>query len=175
MIATFIALFIAGLLLAVYAMLHGVEKKKGGTTRLPPPALNLPALSSLLVIGSATGYLVASRTELEPAATIGIALLAALAGWIATTVLMAAWAFRVETNPAQESLEEVQGILSVVTRTIASGNPGEIRFIRDESEVRMKATSIDNEPVHAGTEVVIERIEGDMAIVEKWSSVERRL
>jgi membrane protein implicated in regulation of membrane protease activity len=47
--------------------------------------------------------------------------------------------------------------------------------MREESEVRMKATSIDNEPVDAGTEVVIERIEGDMAIVEKWSSVERRL
>jgi membrane protein implicated in regulation of membrane protease activity len=39
----------------------------------------------------------------------------------------------------------------------------------------LRARSLDDASVDEGTEVVIERIEGDLAYVEPWVQVEERL
>jgi len=69
----------------------------------------------------------------------------------------------------------LQGHVARVVTSIAAGHEGRISFDYGSERRTLRARSLDDVAVDEGTEVVIERIEGDLAYVEPWLQVEQRL
>lgn len=154
-------------------MLHGVEYTRPKSTDAPSPFFNLPSYAAFGFGFGVVGYLLVTRTSL---ANWAILLIATFAGSLAVAgvvTLLATWALR-DTAAASEG-HEIQGQLAMVTRDIGSGSPGEISYEASGKQVRIAAQAISGNRLSAGSEVVIDRIENDIAMVEEWSSVEQRL
>lgn len=171
----FLVAFIAGLVLAVIAMLHGVEHTRPNRARVPSPFFNLPALAAFCVGFGAVGYPIATRTALPVWAVL---LIAAASGGLAISAmitLLARWALRgvAVISPAEE--HGIQGQLAVVIRDITALGAGEIAYdlLGQQTKVTARALSAKSLPV--GTEVVIDRIENGVAFVEEWAVVEQRI
>lgn len=166
-----------GLLLSVYAMLHGTVRKgrEPGAIRFPIAGLNTPVIGAALVAFGAPGYLLTKYSHFDTIAILVAALAAGLVGWIAMTVLMARWALRGALNDPHEEIEELQGTVATVTHAISPTEPGQISYSFRGQPTLIAARSISGEAVAAGTEVVIDRIEDGIADVELWSIVEQRL
>lgn len=173
----FLAAFIGGLMLAVFSMLHGVERarRKKNRSRAPSPYFNLPAVAAFAAGFGLTGYLFTSRTILPVWADflLGFAGGVLMAG--GTVTLLAAWALRGMKGKAIADVHDIQGQPAVVTREISLAGPGEISYDHQGSEIRVAARSLDTRTLPAGAEVVIDRIEEGVAYVEEWTVVERRL
>ena len=173
----FLVAFVGGLVLAVFAMLHGVERarRKRNRSRRPSAFFNLPAAAAFAAGFGATGYLLASRTTLEVWAIVLLALAGGglvLAGMI---TLLARWALRGMTVPTTTEPEDIQGQPAIVTREISLGSVGEISYEQDGAQLSVPARGLDTRTMPAGTEVVIDRIENGIAFVEEWAVVEQRL
>lgn len=173
----FLVAFIGGLMLAVFSMLHGVERarRKRNRSRKPSAVFNFPAVAAFAAGFGATGYLLATRTVLPP---WGILLLAVAGGGLAVAgmiTLLARWALRGLTGPTITDVEDIQGQPAVVTREISLGSLGEIAYEHQGTQVRVSARGLDTRTLPAGTEVVIDRLEGGVAFVEEWALVEQRL
>ncbi|HEV2715858.1 MAG TPA: hypothetical protein VGU64_11390 [Terriglobales bacterium] len=170
----FVIAFTAGLVLAVIAMLHGVEYTRPNRSRAPSPFFNLPTLAAFAVAFGAVGYPVASHTNLP---TWGVLLIATASGALAISAmitLLASWALRgVAAGSADE--HEIQGQLAIVTRDIDTATPGEIRYELLGREIKVPAKTLSAKPLSAGAEVVIDRIENGIAFVEEWAVVEQRI
>jgi hypothetical protein len=170
----FVAAFIAGLLLAVFAMLHGVEHLRRNRSRAPSPFFNLPAIAAFAVGFGAVGYPLASRTRLSGWA---ILLTAIAAGGVATSgmiTLLAKWALPGGSRGLSEE-HSIQGQLAMVTREITPSAPGEISYEHSGGAARIPARLMGGSFVAVGTDVVIDRIENGIAFVEEWATVEQRL
>jgi ABC-type Fe3+-siderophore transport system permease subunit len=170
----FLAVFIGGLLLAVFAMLQGVEYTRPNRSRAPSPFFNVPSIAAFAVAFGAVGYPLASRTRLSGWATI---LIGALSGAVATTgmiVLLARWALR-GSRPEVHSAEEIQGHLALVSLEITPAAQGEIAYEYLGKKLRSPARALGEESLRVGSEVVIDRIEHGVAYVEAWAVVEQRL
>jgi len=171
----FLTAFIAGLLLAVFAMLHGVERPRGNRSRAPSAFFNLPAVAAFAVGFGAMGYPLASRTHLPVWAVLLIAIATGALAISGMITLLARWAFRgISAAPADE-MHEIQGQLAVVTRDISVQAPGEILYGHHGRQIQIPARGLSTKPLLAGSEVVIDRIEDGIAFVEEWAVVERRL
>lgn len=171
----FLVAFTAGLVLAVFAMLHGVEHTRPSKSRAPSPFFNLPALAAFAIGFGATGYPIASRTGLP---AWGVLLIAAGAGALAISAmitLLAQWALRGVSAESLSVDDEIQGQLAIVSQDIGPSAPGEIRYDRRGHEVRIPAQSLSARSLAVGEEVVIDRIENGVAMVEEWSVVEQRI
>ena len=171
----FLVAFTAGLVLAVFAMLLGVQHARPSQSRRPSAFFNLPALAAFAVGFGATGYLIASRTRLP---AWGVLLIAAGAGALAISgmiTLLARWALRGVSAESLSADDEIQGQLAVVSRDIAPNGAGEIRYERHGREIRVPARSLNAKSLTVGEEVVIDRIEDGIAMIEEWSVVERRI
>jgi hypothetical protein len=169
----FLIAFIASLVLAVIAMLHGVEYTRPKRTHAPSPFFNLPSYSAFGFGFGVAGYLLATRTSL---ANWKILLLAIVAGSLAVAgmiTLMARWALRDAAAVSDD--HEIQGQLATVTQDIQAGSSGEIRYEAFGKQVRVAAMAISGTRVPTGSEVVIDRIENGVAMVEEWAVVEQRL
>jgi len=173
----FLVAFTGGLILAVFSMLHGVERAriKRNRARAPSPYFNLPALAAFAAGFGATGYLLASRTVLPMWAVVLIALGGGALGMTGIISLLAGWALRGVVGPMPPDGEEIQGQPAMVTREISLGSAGEITYDLQGVEVRIAARGLDTNTLPAGTEVVIDRIEDGVAFVEDWAAVEQRL
>lgn len=171
----FLVAFTAGLILAVFSMLHGVERAriKRNRARAPSPWFNLPALAAFAAGFGATGYLLASRTVLPVWAVILIALGGGALAVTGIISLLAGWALRGVPGPIDG--DGIQGRPALVTQEISLGSAGEISYEEEGMSLRVTARSLDTRTLPAGTEVVIDRIEDGVAFVEDWASVERRL
>jgi hypothetical protein len=173
----FLGAFIGGLVLAVFSMLHGVERarRKRNRSRAPSPYFNLPAVAAFATGFGLTGYLLTSRAVLPVWADflLGLAGGVLMAGGIVT--LLAAWALRGVTGPSAPDEHDIQGQPAVVTQEISLAGAGEISYDHQGSDVRVPARSLDTHTLPAGAEVVIDRIEDGVAYVEDWAIVERRL
>lgn len=173
----FLVAFIGGLVLAVFAMLHGVEhtRRRRNRSRAPSPFFNLPAVAAFAVGFGAVGYPLASRTALPP---WGILLIAIGGGALAITgmvTLLAQWALRGRSvSPGLEE-HEIQGQLAVVTRDITPAGDGEISYEYLGRREVVPARSLGVNTVRSGADVVIDRIENGVAFVEEWAVVELRL
>jgi hypothetical protein len=170
----FLASFIGGLLLAVFAMLHGVEHARRNRSKAPSPFFNLPAIAAFAVGFGAAGYPLISRTRLPGWATLLIAIgggALAISGMI---TLLARWALR-DTGHSSAESDDIQGQLAVVTREIAPGNDGEIAYEHLGQHLRITARGLSEKRLCIGAEVVIDRIENGIGFVEEWSVVEQRL
>lgn len=166
-----------GLLIAVYAMLHGSARTTRRTGALKPPlaGFNTPVVGGALMAFGAAGYLIDKYSQLATIATIAIALAAGAAGWIGMTLLMAKWALRGPLDDPHEELEELQGTVAVVTTAISPDGPGEIAYTFRGTPTSAQARSLSGDPIATGTEVVIDQISNGIADVELWSVVEQRL
>lgn len=169
--------FGVGLLIGVYAMLHGTVRAGGGpgNIRFPIAGFNTPVIGAALAGFGAAGYLLTKYSHIDTIAIVVIAIVAAAAGWIGMTILMAKWALRGSLNDPHEEIEELQGTVAMVTRAISPTELGEISYSFRGVPTRVAARSIAGDAVPVGTEVVIDHIENDIADVELWSVVEQRL
>jgi hypothetical protein len=170
----FLTSFIGGLLLAVFAMLHGVEHARRNRSRAPSPFFNLPVIAAFAVGFGAAGYPLISRSRLPSWAIVLIAIASgglAIAGMI---TLLARWALR-DAGPSSAGHDQIQGQLAVVSKEIESGNAGEITYEHLGEQLRITARSLGETTVFVGAEVVIDRIDNGIAFVEEWSAVEQRL
>lgn len=170
----FVAAFIAGLLLAVFAMLHGVEYTRPNRSRAPSPFFNVPAVAAFAVGFGAAGYPLSSRSRLP---TWGVVLIAIAVGAFATSgmiTLLAKWALR-DVSDSLGDEQEIQGQLAVVTTAITPQSKGEISYDVMGATMKVPARSLSQSIIPAGTDVVIDRIEDGTAFVEEWAIVEQRL
>jgi len=171
----FLTAFIAGLVLAVIAMLHGVEHTRPNRSRAPSPFFNLPTLAAFAIGFGAVGYPVASRTHLPAWAILLIAIGSGAASVSAMITLLARWALRGAATGVLVDEHEIQGQLAVVTREIGTTVPGEIAYELLGREVRIPAKTLTDKPLSVGAEVVIDRIDNGVAFVEEWAVVEQRI
>ena len=161
-------------MLAVIAMLHGVEHTRPKTTRAPSPFFNLPSYAAFGFGFGIVGYPLATRTRL---AAWAVLLIAAIAGALAVSgmiTLLATWALRGGATSASDD-HEIQGQLAVVTRDIKSNASGEISYEAFGKKVKVPALAISSKALPVGAEVVIDRIENGVAMVEEWAVVEQRI
>ena len=173
----FLVAFIGGLVLAVFAMLHGVEyaRRRQNRSRAPSPFFNLPAVAAFAVGFGAVGYALASRTRLPAWAVILIAVGGGALAITGMITLLARWALRGVTGPLSSEDQEIQGTLAVVTKEITPEREGEISYEHLGRREVTLARSLGVTAISLGSEVVIDRIENGVAFVEEWSVVEQRL
>ena len=178
----FLATFVAGLGLAVYSMLHGVERSRkprntqslrASTRKRPSAFFNAPAGSAFGIVLGAIGYILVTRTVVGVWTILAVALVTAAAATAGMIVLLSKWAL---PYSGVESFDElIQGQLARVTRPISAPGTGEISFDVDGVHHTFAAQSINGAEIPFDTEVVIDTVENGIARVEPWSEVEARL
>jgi hypothetical protein len=170
----FLGAFIGGLVLAVFAMLHGVEHARRNRSRAPSPFFNLPAIAAFAVGFGAVGYPLASRTTLPAWGVLFIAIGSGAPAISGMITLLARWALRgIRTAPSEG--DEIQGQLAIVSREISLTGTGEISYEQLGRLIHIPARALSDKLVPVGADVVIDRIEDGVAFVEEWAAVEQRL
>ncbi len=175
----FVAALIVGLLLAVRAMLLGVERGRTpfGAAPISKPSVRFstPVVSAFATAFGAAGYLLTRPGRMGAAAGIIVALLVGtLAGAFAIRLVQRAAAFVPEHDP-DDPRYVLQGHVATVTVPIGPGGDGEITYVLEERRHTVRARGLDGSTADRGVEVVIERIEDNVAYVEPWVEVEKRL
>lgn len=175
----FIAALIAGLLLAVRAMLLGVERQRFplGTpsSSIPNVRVSTPVVAAFTITFGATGYLLTRPGRLGAASgTIVALIVGTLAATLAVRLVKRAAAFVPEHDP-EDPRYVLQGHVATVTTPIGTGGDGEITYLVEGMRRTVRARGLDGTTAERGVEVVIERIEDDVAYVEPWVEVEKRL
>jgi hypothetical protein len=177
--AAFVAALIAGLLLAVRAMLLGVERRRTPFGAPPPPTPSIrfstPVVSAFAITFGAAGYLLTRPGRMGAAVgTIVALLIGAVAGAFAVRLVRRAAAFVPEHDP-DDPRYVLQGHVATVTAPIGRSGDGEITYVVEGKRHTLRARGLDGSTADRGVEVVIERIEDDIAYVEPWVEVEKRL
>lgn len=176
MLAGFASAFLAGIALAVIAMLAGVERRVAATdARSISIHFGRPLAASFFVGFGATGYALARLSTLGSGmqlllAAVGGATLAAI-----SLLVVMAWAVPSARRDVPDERFELQGYIGRVVDPIGGDRPGLIVFEKDGESLRLAARSLEAQPIGADAEVVIERVEDGVAWVEPWEQVERRL
>jgi hypothetical protein len=176
MSVVYLIAFIGGLLLAVRIMIAGVERPRTEhprgerTFRVTPPMI-----VAFAVIFGVVGYILTRR---QAGSGISQFVIAAALGAVASGFTAHAVKKWWTVTPEHEVDDEryiLQGQVARVTKTIASGVDGEVEFEIDEQRHIMPARGLDGSVLAAGSDAVIDRIEGDVVYVESWLEVEKRL
>ena len=89
--------------------------------------------------------------------------------------LIAGWAVPSAALHLEDPRFALQGHPARVSQSITASQAGEIFFEHDGTRRTVPAIGLEGAMIAAGTEVVIERIEGGIAYVELWSNIEREL
>jgi hypothetical protein len=176
MTIVYLASFIGGLLLGVRIMIFGVERPRaehptGERTFRMSPAV----LASFATTFGMLGYILSHRRQ---AGRIADTVIAAVVGALvafATARLVRDWW---KVTPEHETDDErfiLQGHVARVTKTIGAGVDGEVSFEIGADRHTLRARGIDETALTAGSEVVIDRVEDEIAYVESWAEVEKRL
>jgi membrane protein implicated in regulation of membrane protease activity len=176
MTAVFIASLIGGLLLAVRIMMLGVERPpEGGPSGERSFRLSPPLIVAFTVVFGVAGYLIIKRTTAGP---LGAVTIAAILGGLAAVVtarLVRRWWTITPEHDVDDERYVLQGQVARVITPIGAGTDGEVAFDFGTERRVVRARSVGDVTMSAGTEVVIERIEDDVAFVEPWLEVEKRL
>ena len=181
MSAVFIVSLLAGLLLGVYAMFNGLERRRPGASDLIAPTppeqvsarLNLPAIAGFLTIFGAVGYPLSRG--LGDMLRLLIAAGAGALGAAIALLVVARWAVPSAREEHVDARYLLQGHIAKVTVPIQRDAPGEIAYEIEGSRFTAQALTLDGSSLTSGSEVVIERIEDGVAHVEAWKEVEQRL
>ncbi|HVX41864.1 MAG TPA: hypothetical protein VHB25_20050 [Gemmatimonadaceae bacterium] len=176
MVALYLVTFIAGLLLGVYVMIYGVERPREQSPTGERSFRLSPAVGvAFLVIFGALGYVLTQRQASSAGVRFGIAVAAGLIAAVVAARLVRKWWTVTPEHDVDDERYVLQGHLARVTKPIAEGVEGEVTFeIGNERRV-LRARGVDETALASGTDVVIERIEDDLAFVEAWKEVEKRL
>lgn len=182
----YLAAFLTGLVLGVYAMIRGVERvgtggrspkldalgRPVGASRM---ALAAPTVGAFAAVLGVTGYLLWRYTTLALGTQLTVALAAALVVAILGTKAVAHWANQAAVQDVGDERYLLQGHPARVVAPIATTGAGEVSYLVSGTQYAATAQSVDGTPIAAGTEVVIDRLEDGVAYVEPWVRVEQRL
>jgi hypothetical protein len=178
MTVLWLLLLVVGLLLSVLVMIAGVARSPDATGA-DPDGMRLrtwlPMVAAFCTVSGMVGYVL---THFRHDAGLRPGLLAAGAAVLAVVVVRAVvrWSSSsTEPDPSTDPRFRFQGHVARVVEMIGPDRPGRIVFQADSRQYQLRATSLDGASVAAGVEVVIERIDDDLATVEPWSRVEERL
>ena len=175
MTVVYLASFIGGLLLAVRIMIAGVERSRDEhpagerSFRLSPPVV-----SSLATVFGLVGYILARRGVGLVTQLVVAGVLAVIAAILTARLVRDWWT----VTPEHETEDErylLQGHPARVTQPIRADVDGEVAFEVGNNKHVLRARGIDDTVLPAGSDVVIERIEDEIAYVESWVEVEKRL
>ena len=172
------AAFIGGLLLAVGVMLFGVERRGrpgGSVASTPKVRVSVPVLAGFLIAFGASGYLVLRFGSPGMWRALMLALVAGAAAAVLTRWAVAKSAAIVPEFDVDDERYVLQGHIARVIAPIGPGDEGQIAFELGTATRMLRARGVDEAALPSGTEVVIERIEGEVAFVEPWIQVEERL
>lgn len=181
----YLAAFLTGLVLGVYAMIRGVERIGSGRSleldALGRPlesarmALSAPIFSAFATVFGIIGYLLWRYSQLAIPAQLAVATGIALVGTIVATRAVAHWATQAAQHDVVDERYLLQGHPAEVVAAIASSGGGQIAYVVGGKRYATTAQSLDGAPVAVGTDVVIDRVENGVAYVEPWVQVEQRL
>lgn len=178
---------LSGLVLGVFAMLYGTERRvhpavapherhsEHDPASEPSPLFNLASLAAFTFGFGLTAYLLTSKTSLPMAAQVVVAAVTGALAMTLQSVLIARWAI---PSARAEQVDErylLQGTIGRITNTIPADGSGEMLYVLDGATYTLPARSLDSASVSDNTEVVIDRVEGGVAYVELWTRVESRL
>ena len=188
MSVAFALCFIAGVVLSVFVMLHGVERGRAPApgapheqtgardpSTEPRPFVNRQSVAALLTLFGGAGYLLLRFSALSPALVVVAAAAAGVAGFVASGLLLKGWALPSARREVVDDRYLMQGHPATVTRSIPANGEGEIAYEADGRRWTVAARSWDGAPIDAAADVAIERVEGGVAYVEQWAQVEARL
>ena len=178
--AVAVVTFLAGLLLGVRVMFFGVRRRLGEDLlhhrRWPL------ALSAFLLVGGAMLYgRASSKSGVTPTWVWAVVVVGAIAGAAGWWFVKRSAAIP-SSDPEDDPRYRFQGHVARLTNAITGSSPGRIAFDFDgkrydlRAEWSPEAVGFERSKFGVvGDEVVIERIEGDVAYVEPWTVVEQRL
>jgi hypothetical protein len=169
----FIASFILGLLLGVFAMLHGVERSPRAAVRRF--SLNLPTIAGFATVFGLAGFLFDRFTTLSPAVDLIAAAVIGAVSAVGALILVAGWAIPGAKAEVVDERYELQGCIARVVEVQADGVTGVIMYDIGGVHQRSTAHGLDGARLAVGTDVAIERVENGIAYVEPWAQVEARL
>ena len=188
---TFLVAFLLGLILAVRYMIVGVEKASRSAPTGPPSAaalrgpaetsaeyrtrVVLPGFAGFALAFGVVGYALTRLSALDAVPRLVMASAAGVVGVAAALALILRWAVPAAKREVVDERFTLMGHLARVTRAIGGATAGEIEYEHDGARVTLGAVSLEGDPIAAGTEVVIERVEHGRAVVEPWLQVEKRL
>lgn len=188
---SFLVAFLLGLILAVRYMIVGVEKASRSAPSGPPSAaalrgpsetsaeyrtrVVLPAFAGFALAFGVVGYALTRLTAFGSVPRLVVAGAAGAVGAAAALALILRWAVPAARREVVDERFTLMGHLARVTREIGGATAGEIEYEHDGARVTQSAVSLEGDPIAAGTEVVIERVENGHAHVEPWLQVEKRL
>lgn len=171
----YLATFILGLVVAVRIMTHGVERPREDhptgdrSFRLSPPVL----VSFTMPFG-ALGYLL-TRTGIAQVFVVPVAAIVGASGAIIAAGLVRKWWRVVPEHDVDDERYVLQGHLARVTKSIGPDVDGEVALEFGGDRRLLRARGAVGGAIDADTDVVIERVEADVAYVEAWADVEKRL
>jgi hypothetical protein len=187
--------FIAGTVLIVFVMLVGVVRPPSGSNpeipvgtgpfvsrdRLIAAAGKLSARYHLPVLAGFTfgfgviGYALSRLTQLGAVALLAIAGVAGGGLAVSAAALVAKWALPAARKDIPDERYLLQGHFAQVVQQVTTEQPGLVSLEINGVRHTAPAVSLMGDVIAPGTEVVIERVENEVAFVEPWSTVERRI
>lgn len=179
--------FLAGLVLGVFAMLYGTQRRvqpalaphertsEHDPAAEPSALFNLASIAAFTVGGGLTAYLVSRHADLPLALEIVIALVAGALSLLLQSLLIARWAIPSARAEQVDHRYLLQGTIGHVTRGMVAKGEGVMTYALDGRSYELPVRSIDGAALDTGAEVVIDRVEDGTAYVESWAVVEQRL
>lgn len=187
MLSISLVVLMSGLVLGVFAMLHGTERRvrpvvapherrsEHDPAAEPSPLFNLASFAAFTVGFGLSAYFVTRNTAWPIVAQIVVAAVAGALAMTAQSVLIARWAIPGARAGQMDERYLLQGTIGRLTQSIPAHGVGELRYALDHREYLVPTRSLDGAAVADGTDVVIERVEQGIAYIELWDSVEQRL
>ena len=176
MTVVYLAAFIAGMLLAVRVMMYGVERSVAENPAGERSFRRSPALIvSFTTVFGILGYVLTRLDAGSVATRLGISVVAGLVAALLAAYFVSKWWKVTPEHDVDDERYVLQGHIARVTKPIRADVDGEVAYELGNTRHVVKARSHDEAALAVGTEVVIERIEGDVAYVEAWMEVEKRL
>ena len=165
--------FLAGLLFSVRVMVSGVERDgmRGGSVVRARWAMLAGALTLTGFVGSVLVRVGASLPVITSASMACVA----IGVWSAQQLVRRAVAMPVRDHEFDPRYQ-LQGVPALVVEPITAAADGLVRLPEGAGlSSPLRARSLDGEPIAAGVEVGVERIDDGVAFVEAWSAIEARL
>lgn len=169
----FIGCFVVGVLLGVFAMLHGVERAPRATVRRF--SLNLPTIAGFATVFGLAGFFLDRFTTLSPTVDLLLAAVIGAVSAVLALVLVAGWAIPGARAEVVDERYELQGCIARVIEVHPDGITGVIAYDVGGAHHTATAHGLDDARLTPGTDVAIERVENGIAYVEPWAQVEARL
>jgi membrane protein implicated in regulation of membrane protease activity len=174
MTAVYLGAFILGLLIGVAIMLFGIERpSRSAAASQSTRRAWLPLVAAFAAGFGVAGYSLSRVMSAGGASIVAVAV--GLGAFGLTRWLVAKSASMTVEHDIDDERYVLQGHVARVVSSISAGSEGRITFDVGAEHRTLRARSLDAASVDEGTEVIIERIEGDLAYVEPWIQVEQRL